>query len=221
VATTGVMSDEEVVQRVRQGQHELFELLVRRHNRKVYRAIRSVVSREDEIEDVMQQAYLNAFANLRQFEGRSLFSTWLIRIALHEAFARRQRQLPNVGGGRGRQEQIHLVDTIKADAPDPEQQAYAEQLKRVLEVAVDRLPDTYRTVFMLRDVEGLSTSDASAALGIGEEAVKTRLHRARAMLRRDVSGQVGAVAPGTFDFHASRCDRVVVYVMERIVATLG
>lgn len=218
-AALAVMSDAEIVQRVRQGHEQLFELLMRRHNRKVYRVIRSVLNSENEIEDVMQQAYLQAFAHLHQFEGRSSFSTWLIRIALHESFARRRRLARAAFSGDGGQEPQNVIDTLKADGPSPEQHAYAQQLRRVLETAVDELPDAYRQVFMMRDVEGLTTSETGAALGIGEEAVKTRLHRARAMLRRDVSSQLGTVAPGAFDFHAPRCDMVVASVMRHITAS--
>src|SRR5262249_44010351 len=94
---------------------------------------------------------------------------------------------------------------------------YAGELRRVLEEAVDALPDTYRTVFMLRDVEGLSTSETGEGLGLGEEAVKTRLHRARAMIRRVVSARIGVAAPGAFQFGAPRCDRVVGAVLARIL----
>lgn len=213
------MSDEEVVDRVRRGDRQLFELLMRRHNRKMYRVIRSVLNQEDEIEDVIQQAYLQAFAHLHQFEGRSSFSTWLIRIALHESFARRRQHLRAAAAVNDqREEHTDVVDSLEADAPSPEQHAYAQQLKRVLESAVDQLPDNYRVVFVMRDVEGLTTSETGAALGIGDEAVKTRLHRARAMLRRDVANQLGSVAPGAFDFQAPRCDRVVAYVMGQINA---
>ena len=109
------------------------------------------------------------------------------------------------------------MDAIASPHPDPERQAYAQELRRVLEAAVDGLPEAYRTVFMLRDVEGLSTSEAGEGLGLGEEAVKTRLHRARAMLRRSVTARVGVVAAGAFEFHAPRWYRVVAAVLARIL----
>jgi RNA polymerase sigma-70 factor (ECF subfamily) len=109
-----------------------------------------------------------------------------------------------------------FMETITSSQPDPERQAYAQELRRVLEDAVDTLPETYRTVFMLRDVEGLSTSETGEGLGLGEEAVKTRLHRARAMIRRAVTARIGGVAAGAFQFHAPRCDRVVAAVLARI-----
>ena len=109
------------------------------------------------------------------------------------------------------------METVRSPQPDPERQAYARELHRVLEEAVDALPDTYRTVFMLRDVEGLSTAETGEGLGLGEEAVKTRLHRARAMIRRSVTARIGEVAADTFQFHAPRCDRVVAAVLARVV----
>ena len=108
------------------------------------------------------------------------------------------------------------MDTLTSPDADPERQAYAQELHRVLEAAVDALPETYRTVFMLRDIEGLSTSETGAGLGLGDEAVKTRLHRARAMIRRAVTVRIGEVAAGAFQFHAPRCDRVVSAVLARV-----
>jgi RNA polymerase sigma-70 factor (ECF subfamily) len=217
---TLALPDAEIVRRVCAGESALFEILMRRHNQRVYRAARAVVKDEAEVEDVMQQAYINAFTHLHQFEERSQFSTWLIRIALHEAFGRRRKMQrtesmtgiqSNLGEDRG-----ELMDTIASPQADPERQAYAQELNRVLEAAVDTLPETYRTVFMLRDIEGLSTNETGEGLGLGEEAVKTRLHRARAMIRRAVTAQIGAVAAGSFQFHAPRCDRVVAVVLAGI-----
>ena len=190
---------------------------MRRHNERIYRVARAVLRDEADVEDVMQQAYINAFTHLDQFEERSEFSTWLTRITLNEAFARREKMrraesITTHVDGEGRA----LMETITSSQPDPERQAYARELRDVLEAAVDELPESYRTVFMLRDIEGLSTSETGAGLGLGDEAVKTRLHRARAMLRRTVSARIGAAAAGAFQFHAPRCDRVVNAVLERI-----
>jgi RNA polymerase sigma-70 factor (ECF subfamily) len=217
---TLALPDAEIVRRVCAGESALFEILMRRHNQRVYRAARAVVKDEAEVEDVMQQAYINAFTHLHQFEERSQFSTWLIRIALHEAFGRR-RKMQRTESMTGIQSNLdedrgELMDTIASPQADPERQAYAQELNRVLEAAVDTLPETYRTVFMLRDIEGLSTSETGEGLGLREEAVKTRLHRARAMIRRAVTARIGAVAAGSFQFHAPRCDRVVAAVLARI-----
>jgi RNA polymerase sigma-70 factor (ECF subfamily) len=198
--------DAEIVRRVRAGESALFEVLMRRHNQRVYRVVRAVLKDEAEVEDAMQQAYISAFTHLHQFEDRSQFSTWLIRIALHEAFGRRR----NV---RADQDSGEVMDTLVSLQADPERQAYAQELSRVLEAAVDALPETYRTVFMLRDIEGLSTIETGEGLGLGEEAVKTRLHRARVMIRRAVAERIGEAGPSAFQFHAPRCDRVVGHVL--------
>ena len=194
---------------------------MRRHNQRVYRVVRAVVKDEADVEDVMQQAYINVFTHLHQFEERSRFSTWLIQIALHEAFGRRRKtrrseSMTEIQSGfdENREE---LMETLTSPQADPERQAYAQELHRVLESAVDSLPEAYRTVFMLRDIEGFSTGETGAGLGLGEEAVKTRLHRARAMIRRTVSARIGTVAAGAFQFQAPRCDRVVERVLTSIV----
>jgi RNA polymerase sigma-70 factor (ECF subfamily) len=215
------LPDTEVVRRVRAGDSGLFEILMRRHNQRVYRVVRAVVKDEADVEDVMQQAYINAFTHLDQFEARSQFSTWLIRIALHEAFGRRRKtQRAETTTARSRSDvdddRGEFMDTLTSPEADPERQAYAQELRRVLEAAVDTLPDTYRTVFMLRDIEGLSTSETGQGLGLGDEAVKTRLHRARVMIRRAVTVRIGEVAAGAFQFHAPRCDRVVSAVLARV-----
>jgi RNA polymerase sigma-70 factor (ECF subfamily) len=111
------------------------------------------------------------------------------------------------------------MESLIAVEPDPERQAYAAELGHVLESAIDGLPDTYRIVFMLREVEGLSTSETAAGLALREEAVKTRLHRARAMLRRAITQRLGSISAQTFQFHATRCDRVVAAVLTRILQT--
>ena len=220
VVPTAGQPDTEIVRRVRAGEHAAFEILMRRHNQRVYRVVRAVLKEEADVEDVMQQAYVNAFTHLHQFEQRSQFSTWLIRIALHEACNRRRKrhrtQTTAWKSSDVDDDQGELMDTLTSPEADPERQAYAQELHRVLEAAVDTLPEAYRTVFMLREVEGLSTSETGQGLGLGEEAVKTRLHRARAMIRRAVTARIGEVATGAFQFHASRCDRVVSAVLAQV-----
>jgi RNA polymerase sigma-70 factor (ECF subfamily) len=204
------MTDSEIVQRVRSGETALFEILMRRHNQRVYRVARAVLKDEHEAEDVMQQAYINAYLHLEQFEDRAQFSTWLTRITVREALARRRRSKP--------EDLVETLDDLHAEQPDPEHQAYAGELGRVIEDAVDTLPEGYRVVFMMREVEGLSTTETAAALDLGEEAVKTRLHRAKAMVRTAVAERLGGVAPRAFAFGAQRCDRVVACVMARLRA---
>ena len=205
-----MMTDAEIVERVRAGETALFEILMRRHNQRIYRVARAVIKDEADTEDVMQQAYINAFTHLSQFQDRSQFSTWLTRITVHEALARRRKRKPE-------ETPEDVMETLTSPQPDPERQAYAAELRRVLEAAVDSLPETYRLVFMLRDIEGLSTSETAAGLGLGDEAVKTRLHRARAMVRSAITERIGASTAEAFAFQAPRCDRVVAAVMAEIV----
>jgi len=202
------MTDNELVARVRSGETALFEILMRRHNQRVYRVARAVVKDETEAEDVMQQAYINAFVHLKQFEERSQFSTWLTRITVHEALARRRRSKP--------EDPVDTFDDMHASQPDPEHRAYAGELGQIIEQAVDALPESYRVVFMLREVEGFSTNETATTLELGEEAVKTRLHRARGMVRRSIARRLGGSAPAAFQFAAPRCDRVVAAVMARL-----
>ena len=210
------LTDGEIVARVCSGETSLFEVLMRRHNQRVYRAARSIVD-ETEAEDVMQQAYINAFVHLEQFESRAQFSTWLTRITIYEALARRRKQRPEEPLSTN-DDQIDdaMAEPLRTSEVSPERQAYSSEIGRLIEEAVDALPDAYRDVFMLREVEGLSTSETAEGLGVGEEAVKTRLHRARAMVRRTLTGRLGGSAALAFQFHATRCDRVVDAVLTEI-----
>jgi RNA polymerase sigma-70 factor (ECF subfamily) len=193
----------------------LFEELMRRYNQRVYRVARAIVKDETDAEDVMQQAYINAFTHLHQFEERAKFSTWLTRIAIHEALLRRRQARPT--------DQMAIdadgepMPSTYADVPDPERQAYAAELRVLLEDSVDALPESYRIVFMCRDVEGLSTIETAEALELGEEAVKTRLHRARAMLRRELYVRAGGNTAAAYTFHRTRCDAIV----QRVFAILA
>ena len=208
------LSDEQVVALVLEGQTALFEVLMRRHNERIYRAARAILRDEREAEDVMQQAYVNAYAALRQFDGRAAFATWLTRIAVHEALARARKR----GRYTALDEEAAGVEnsmTMPRSA-DPERQAFAKELGGLLEAAVDTLPDGQREVFMLREVEGLSTAETADSLGVSEDVIKTRLSRARAMLRRDLYARAGLAASNAFTFQRPRCDRVVEAVMARI-----
>jgi RNA polymerase sigma-70 factor, ECF subfamily len=207
-AEPAALSDDEVVSRVRGGEPALFEILMRRYNQRIYRVIRSVLRNEDEAEDVMQQAYLSAFTHLDQFVGASSFATWLTRIALNEAFARIRKQK-------------RFVDVEAQEEPTPmdrtpEARAQSRELAALLESAVETLPDLYRTVFMLREVEELSTQEAAACLEVSEEVIKVRLHRARGLLRERLYEQVGGSVSDAFSFLRPRCDRVVAKVLSQI-----
>jgi len=215
----GEQSDEGIVQAVLDGNTALFELLMRRYNERLYRTARAITRDDREAEDVMQQAYVNAYTSLRQFKGQTRFATWLTRITINEALARVRR--------RGRYEPFE-DDPMDANSivpipsgPDPERQAFASELRDLLEWAIDALPAGAREVFMLRDVEGLNTADTAASLGVSEDVVKTRLSRARTTLRRFLLERAGASAPDVFRFQRPRCDRVVALVLARIADQSG
>jgi RNA polymerase sigma-70 factor, ECF subfamily len=209
------LTDEEVVERVLAGETALFEVLMRRHNQRLYRAARSILSDEGEAEDVMQDAYVRSFQHLDQFDGRAKFSTWLTRIAVNEALARlrkRQRLIDIDSASRSMENSMR----VESKTPSPEQEVLTHTMKAVLEAAIDRLPETYRSVFMLREVEEMSTGETADCLDLSEESVKVRLHRARALLRKEIYAQTGAATSSAFQFGQARCDRIVSAVFERI-----
>ena len=209
---SSAMTDEEVVARVVAGETALFEVLMRRHNQRVYRAARAILRDEREAEDVMQEAYVNAYAHLSQFDGRAQFSTWLTKIAVYEALARVRRQRRYEPLDDAPMER-HMPTT---SSPDPERQAFGRELGALIESAVDALGDGYREVFMLRQVEGLSTAETAEALGVSEDVVKTRLSRARQAMQQDLLDRAGAATTSAFTFGQDHCDRLVSAVMHRI-----
>lgn len=211
-AAADQISDEEVARRVIHGDTALFEILVRRHNQRIYRTVRAVLRADDEVEDVMQQAYLNAYQHLNQFAGDAQFSTWLTKIALNAALLRRRKRDRSFGDANG-EATMDLPDT---NLPDPEQQATAAELRDVIEREIAALPDSFRIVVVMRDVEGMSTAESAACLDISEDLVKTRLHRGRNMLRDNLFRRAGVTLESIFTFGNARCDRLVAAVMTAI-----
>jgi len=212
------LTDEEIVQRVRAGDANLYELLVRRHNQRLYRVARAIVRSEAEAEDVIQDAYVRAFVYLHQFEGRARFGAWLTRIAVNEALARlrmQQRVQPlSDDGGEG-----EYAMPAHFHSMSPEEHTSNAELGRILEETLLSLPEQYRAVVMLRDVEEMSTAETAEALGLTEENVKVRLHRGRAILRESISDQVGTTAREAFPFMGTRCERMTALVMRRVTAS--
>jgi len=202
-------TDEEVVGRVLAGDTPLYEILMRRYNQRLYRVARAILRDDGEAEDVMQDAYVRAYQHLAEFEGRAKFSTWLTRIAVHEALARAHRRkrfqpppIPDESRGS-------IMNFLESTTPSPERLAYGRELGGVLEKAILRLPEDYRLVFTLRNVEEMSTSETAECLNLSEENVKVRLHRERALLRKELYAHAGATTARSFVFHAVRCDRIV------------
>jgi RNA polymerase sigma-70 factor, ECF subfamily len=210
------LSDEDVVSRVLGGETGMFEIVMRRHNQRLYRTARAILRNDTEAEDVMQDTYVRAYEHLDQFAGRAKFSTWLTRIAVHEALARQRHGNRYRTSESSPEREGDPMDRFASLAPNPEQHASNSEMRRRLEEAVETLPDIYRTIFMLRDVEEMSTAEAAEVLDIGEENVKVRLHRARALLRKNLYARAGMENNEAFTFHAVRCDRVVANVFETI-----
>lgn len=207
-------SDERVIGRVLAGETALYEVLMRRYNRLLYRVARSILHDDAEAEDVMQDAYVRAYQHLGSFEGRAKFATWLTRIAVHESLARARKRSRLQAHDFSEE---HIGDAMKPLASTdrtPEQQVYDREVAEVLEKAILSLSEEHRLVFMLRDVEGMSTEETAESLNLTQENVKVRLHRAHAALRKKLYGAVGANASRCFQFPAPRCDRVVQHVFE-------
>lgn len=211
-----VLSDDDVVRKVLAGETALFEALMRRYNQRLYRVARAILRDDSEAEDVMQHAYVQAYTHLGQFAGRSSFATWLTRIAVHEALARARRRRRHVPTHLLAEPGEEAMVTLKSEDPNPEQLALQGELCALLESSIEGLPVAYRSVLVLREVEGLSTAETADCLEITEDAVKTRLHRARALLREELFERAGIAAATAFSFHLSRCDRIVAAVFQRL-----
>ena len=209
------LSDEEVVARVLAGETALYEVLMRRYNQRIYRAIRAILKDESEVEEVMQQSYVAAYSHLGQFTSSAKFSTWLTRIAINEELARRRRaaRLTAI-------EDVARLENAPMAEPDaaenPEERASRRELAGILEHAIDELPEMYRSALMLREIEGMNTAEAATVLSITEDALKMRLHRAKQLVRESVHDRIQSHAFETFPFYAPRCDRVVAAVLEII-----
>jgi RNA polymerase sigma-70 factor, ECF subfamily len=215
------LSDEDLAARVVAGDINLYEVLMRRYNQRLYRIARGIVSDPAEAEDVVQQAYVNAYLRLAQFGNRASFSTWLTKIAVYEALGRlrRRQRFPTVTLELDEGPPMEESSTLSAPSPDPERQAMTAELKVLLESSIDGLPDAYRSVFVMREIEGLSTADAAECLDVSEDTVKTRLHRARGMLRDALYERAGVATGSVFELHLSRCDAIVAGVLARLAGT--
>ena len=212
------LSDEEIVARVKDGDTALYEIIMRRYNQRLYRVAVAVLRDYAEAEDVMQEAYVRAYQHLDQFAGRAAFSTWLTRIAVHEALKRVRLRNRNVSLDDVGHDGEASMNNVEEPSPDPEQNTSRAELCQLLQEVVLGLPEQYRTVIMLREIEGLRISEIAATLDLTEENVKVRLHRGRAMARGMIVGRIGTDARNAFPFMGVRCDRVVRTVLTRLAA---
>ena len=223
VAETGLdrLDDRALVERARQRDGAAVRLIMQRHNRRLYRAARSVLNDDAEAEDVVQEAYVRAFTHLDGFRGEAQLSTWLTRIALNEALGRLRRRRITVGlkdidviSDQGEARVIYLP-SARQDS-DPEAAAARADVRRLLERAVDQLPDHFRVVFMLRDIEEMSVEETASHLGLRPETVKTRLHRARRLLREALNKTLASALTDVFPCAGARCARIADAVLERL-----
>ena len=204
------LSDEALIERIRLGDSGGFTLLMQRYNQRLFRVARAITRHDADAEDAVQHAYLAAFTHLYQFAGLASFSTWLTRIVINQALTRHREQ--------------RRLQRLSADqtAPDwrsgtseqrsPEDQVGGGELRRLLGAAIDALPDGYRAIVVLRELEGLSTQEAAECLSISEEAARVRLHRARGLLRTELDAQLGA-SRDVFRFGGERCARMIARVL--------
>lgn len=216
------LSDAELVSLARQGDEPAIRAIVQRHNQRLFRTARAVIRSDWEAEDIVQAAYIKAFTNLATFRGEAELSTWLTRITLNEALGRVHARKNTTG-----LEEIDMQTTSRGgevlqfpsslSATDPETELSRSQARHLLEQAVDELPDEFRTVFVLRDVEGMSTDEAASYLGIRPETAKTRLHRARKMMRQSIEKRLSGAFSALFPFDGARC----AFMADRVIAALG
>lgn len=217
----GTTSDAELVALARGGSEPAVRLLVQRHNRQLFRTARGVMRDNAEAEDVVQEAYVRAFTSLASYRGEASFATWLTRIALNEALGRLRRRRPTgdlseLENAAGSGAASVIMFPMSMATAGPESEADRGHVRRVLERAVDDLPDVYRMVFVLRDVEGLSTEETAERLSIQPGTAKTRLYRARRLLRVAIERTLAPRFSELFPFGGQRCSRLADRVADRV-----
>jgi len=214
------MDESALVALARRNDRRAFRTIMRRGNQRLFRVARAVLGDDAEAEDALQEAYLKAFTNLAAFRGESSIFTWLTRITINEANGRLRKQRPTVEIGEIEAAQAkgaHIISFPNADpALSPETDAARAQIRRILETAIDDLPEAFRLVFVMREVEECSIAETAAALGVRPETVKTRLHRARRLLRKALSERLASTMSDAFPFLGQRCDRITESVLARL-----
>jgi RNA polymerase sigma-70 factor (ECF subfamily) len=214
------LGDAELVVLARQPDGDAFRTIMQRHNKRLYRIARAVMHNDSEAEDVVQEAYLHAFANLPAFRGDSSLATWLSRIVLNEAFgrSRRRRQmvdLTEIEDGQPSQGQNFTAPYCSPQL-DPERALAQREIQLMLEQAIDKLPEAFRTVLVARVIEEMSVVETAMLLGLRPETVKTRLHRARGLLKEALGKTAGSDLTGAFPFGGRRCERLTQMILDRL-----
>lgn len=210
------IKEREIIKRILSGEKELYEILVRRNNQKLYRIIRGYLNDEAEIEDIMQNSYIKAFTKLYQFKLESSFSTWLIRIGINEALARikEKGRLYHLNQDFDSNKRNTLIEIPDRKELNPQDKMIRNEAKQLLEKAIDHLDLKYRTVYIMKEVEEMSLKEIAIALDLTVANIKVRLHRSKAMLKEklfEISND-----KNVFEFGFTRCDRITESVMRRI-----
>jgi RNA polymerase sigma-70 factor (ECF subfamily) len=211
--------DAELVKRALARDEAAVRDIIKANNRRLYRLARGILRNDGEAEDVVQETYVRAFTRLNDFRGESSLSTWLSRIAMNEALGRLRRQRPSVEISslpQGMLEAQIIQFPLASAADDPEKSMAQREIQHVVEGAIDELPEPFRLVFITRVVEGMTIEETAEILDLKPETVKTRLHRARAMLRDNVEKKIGPVVMEAFPFAGRRCDRLTEAVLKRL-----
>lgn len=209
---TGIIPESELITRIVQGEKNLYALIVRRYNQRLYRVGMGILNDDVEVEDAMQVTYINAWENLGKFKFKSSFSTWLTRIMINESLLRTKKRKHFL---EMKEDTINYQQTVSQH--NAASKLVNAELKKTLEEAIHKLPEKYRTVFILREIENMSVSETKQCLAISEINVKVRLNRAKSMLRNTLSELYRS--EDVFGFHLSRCDRMVEIVMSCINST--
>jgi RNA polymerase sigma-70 factor (ECF subfamily) len=213
------LSDEDLVHLARARDEAAVRVLTRRYNRRLYRVARGILRDDGEAEDVVQETYVRAFTGLDGFRGEAAFSTWLTRIAMNEALGRLRRRRPTVDWqtySENRREAEIISFPVSASGGDPERAMARSEIGQLLERAIDALPDTFRSVFVARIVEGMTVEETAHLFSLKPETVKTRLHRARLLLRDEMEKHFGQALVDAFPFGGRRCERMTEMVLERL-----
>ncbi len=210
--------DVELARRAGARDADAFRAIMRTHNQKLYRLARSIIRNDSEAEDIVQETYVTAFAHLASFRGEASLATWLSRIAINEALGRlrKKRRAASVIAAEPAGDAHIIPFPLAASGDDPERTMAQRQILRLVEQATDTLPDVYRTVFVARVIEGLSMEETADLLGVKPQTVKTRLHRARALVRKQLDEQIGPILLDAFPFAGRRCERLTTAVMKRL-----
>ena len=213
------LSDTELVDRARARDELAVRAITKRYNRRLFRLARSILRDDAEAEDVVQESYVRAFTGLDLFRGDASFGTWITRIAVNEALGRLRRRRPTVDWATYSENRTtaQVIDfPASAVSNDPERMMAQSEVRAVLERAIDELPDAFRAVFVARIVEGLTIEETADLFGLKPETVKTRLHRARGLLRDALDKQMGPMLTSTFPFDGARCDRMTEALVRRV-----